>query len=280
MISAKYRQKEERRKVLKTSLNKLKKIDDPEASLCRSVLINNTMKKLQDEARNEKLQKQLLNYPLSYNKDNCRNLTTDIIKNDVQNTNLSEIQSLLSGDFDNQDSRQTEATDNDCAENVGINNVVEDTLGSNNANFGSNCESSVPDTTESRSRVTSRKRSFSDLDECNAQDVLSHFYVPPTPMLLTGIDDLEDVKVTDDLPKRIKMNSEEQASDPKIIFHVDSALSNYSAENSTNKSVPTQRLRHFSQTESDSNPYGCGHAFMFGEFRNNTYQNLIASLES
>lgn len=44
MISAKYRLKEERRKVLKISVNKLKKIEDPESSLRRSVLINNTEK--------------------------------------------------------------------------------------------------------------------------------------------------------------------------------------------------------------------------------------------
>lgn len=64
MISAKYRLKEERRKVLKISINKLKKIEDPESSLRRSVLINNTMKRLQKEAREEKLQKQQLHsYP-------------------------------------------------------------------------------------------------------------------------------------------------------------------------------------------------------------------------
>jgi len=64
MISAKYRLKEERRKVLKISVNKLKKIEDPESSLRRSVLINNTMKRLQKEAREEKSQKQQLHtYP-------------------------------------------------------------------------------------------------------------------------------------------------------------------------------------------------------------------------
>jgi len=54
MISAKYRLKEERRKVLKISVNKMKKIDDAESSLCRSVLINNTVKRLQAETRDER----------------------------------------------------------------------------------------------------------------------------------------------------------------------------------------------------------------------------------
>ncbi|XP_076360481.1 uncharacterized protein LOC143252366 [Tachypleus tridentatus] len=48
------RWKDERRKVLKLSMNKLRRIKDPEASLCRSVLINNTVKHLQQEIREEK----------------------------------------------------------------------------------------------------------------------------------------------------------------------------------------------------------------------------------
>lgn len=49
MISPKYRQREERRKMLKISAGKLSRIDDPEASLCRSVLINNTLRRLRKE---------------------------------------------------------------------------------------------------------------------------------------------------------------------------------------------------------------------------------------
>ncbi|XP_013778148.1 uncharacterized protein LOC106462743 [Limulus polyphemus] len=48
------RWKDERRKVLKLSMNKLRRIKDPEGSLCRSVLINNTVKCLQKEIREEK----------------------------------------------------------------------------------------------------------------------------------------------------------------------------------------------------------------------------------
>ena len=48
-----YRFKEERKKVLKMSVRKLKQIEDPETFLCRSVLINNTMKRIQTEIREE-----------------------------------------------------------------------------------------------------------------------------------------------------------------------------------------------------------------------------------
>lgn len=51
MISAKYRLKEERRRMLKMSVNKLRRIEDPESSLRRSVLINNTVRRLQREQR-------------------------------------------------------------------------------------------------------------------------------------------------------------------------------------------------------------------------------------
>lgn len=46
--------KEERRKVLKMTVQKLKRIEDPEHFLRRSVLINNTLKKVQKEIRDEK----------------------------------------------------------------------------------------------------------------------------------------------------------------------------------------------------------------------------------
>ncbi|XP_020291999.1 uncharacterized protein LOC109858798 isoform X2 [Pseudomyrmex gracilis] len=49
MISAKYRAREERRRLLKISAGKLRKIEDPETSLCRSVLINNAVRRLQRE---------------------------------------------------------------------------------------------------------------------------------------------------------------------------------------------------------------------------------------
>ena len=52
-----YRFKEERKKVLKMSVRKLKQIEDPETFLCRSVLINNTMKRIQAEIRDEKSNK-------------------------------------------------------------------------------------------------------------------------------------------------------------------------------------------------------------------------------
>ncbi|XP_025103939.1 uncharacterized protein LOC112570005 isoform X2 [Pomacea canaliculata] len=47
--------KEERRRILKLSIHKMRAVEDPEHFLRRSVLINNTMKRLQRELREEKL---------------------------------------------------------------------------------------------------------------------------------------------------------------------------------------------------------------------------------
>ncbi|XP_014665583.1 PREDICTED: putative uncharacterized protein DDB_G0271606 isoform X2 [Priapulus caudatus] len=48
--------REERKQVLKMSIGKLRQIDDPEVFLRRSVLIHNTMQKLQREVKEEKQQ--------------------------------------------------------------------------------------------------------------------------------------------------------------------------------------------------------------------------------
>lgn len=46
--------RDEKKKILKLSLKKLRKLDDPETFLRRAVLVNNTMKKIQSELREEK----------------------------------------------------------------------------------------------------------------------------------------------------------------------------------------------------------------------------------
>lgn len=56
-FGSKIRFKDERKKVLKVSVRKLKDIDDPEVFLRRSVLINNTTRRLQTEIRAEKVAK-------------------------------------------------------------------------------------------------------------------------------------------------------------------------------------------------------------------------------
>lgn len=54
MWNSRQRWKDERKKVMKMSVTKLAEIDDPELCLLRSVLINNTIKKLHNDIKNER----------------------------------------------------------------------------------------------------------------------------------------------------------------------------------------------------------------------------------
>ncbi|XP_030745878.1 uncharacterized protein LOC115874743 [Sitophilus oryzae] len=242
MISAKYKQKEERRKVLKISLNKLKKIDDPEVSLCRSVLINNTMKRLQQETRDEKLQKQQLNYPRCYNNDSFINIKSEFLKNEKP---------------------PPPAVETVVSSSAPIEDLVIET------DFHAKLEEEINHATQhqsSNASETSRKRQFDDLDDCDVQDVLSQFYLPPTPRMLTALDEDEDVDVVteDPLIKRLKLE-ETPPSTPS-----------YSINNNLTARYTSATCLDSSETSS----FSCGHASMFGELQSSVYQSLITSLET
>ncbi|XP_021919287.1 uncharacterized protein LOC110829644 [Zootermopsis nevadensis] len=266
MISAKYRLKEERRKVLKISIGKLKKIEDPESSLWRSVLINNTMKRLQKEARDEKLQKQQLqSYPTRCyasstlatsaftmkddsledassassicstrtSLDEMPSITSPAIHdlpspltNDVDKENTSPFSpSLLSSSpmspvstptFENASSKPDSGHEDfvkspdagqrlaasDCLCDETMSDLVDDVAGTTELPAITGMETCDPSSSNRCSGTfTSRKRPFDEVEDCDVQDVLSQFYMPPTPRMLTSIDDTddedEDVNVVD-----------------------------------------------------------------------------------
>lgn len=273
MISAKYRQKEERRKVLKISMNKLKKIEDPEAWLCRSVLINNTLKRLQQEAKEEKLQKQQLHYPRS-----CENqdlLKSDYTKNEqIKPMEIRDNVIELEKDFDRKLAEEIEIVKAKSLEVLGnfeesINCLDTTLLSSTN--------------TTNNDRFSSRKRSFDDIDDCDVQDVLSQFYIPPTPRMLTCIDEDDDINVTSDDPPPKRIKSEEccDSSYTKETFcdvTVDKSCDDFSSLYNNNNISNDSRLRY--NQNDDLNSFSCGQASMFSEVQNNVYHNLIASLET
>lgn len=334
MISAKYRQKEERRKVLKISINKLKKIEDPEASLCRSVLINNTMKRLQKEARDEKLAKQQLNYPRCYENDNFLNLKSEFIKNELKSSNQNtfdepqeKIMESLKVDFVDFDTGKI--TEELSAKNLEVlNGLVEENL-KDLENFNDSTTTTTTTTTTNNvsadninvddnngDRFTSRKRSYDDVDDCDVQAVLSQFYMPPTPRMLTCIDDDEEVNVTDDQPE-VKRARTDVILDSNQIQCLDEALSEtlsntvqynstttdicssdtfnqrlndnmdvdkkeeFSVKNFINNNIPDaeSRLRYNTQADNDT-AYSCGHSSIFNDLQTNVFHNLIASLET
>lgn len=300
MISAKYRQKEERRKVLKISINKLKKIEDPEASLCRSVLINNTMKRLQKEARDEKIQKQQLNYPRCYDNDNFLNIKSEFIKNEIKGSPSfddhpqdftstdAKIMDSLKADFAIE-SELDNALNSESVKNMEVlNGLVEENFSKLTEGFVT-VDSGV---VSNNSSVESRKRGFDEVDDCDVQDVLSQFYMPPTPRLLTCIDDDEDVNVVDDepVPKRAKTDTFdapkiEQFSanyEPQRVVRNHHEDYRVSYMNNNNMSETDSRLRYLcpSQSMETENAYSCGHASMFNDLQSNVFHSLIASLET
>ncbi|XP_043503058.1 uncharacterized protein LOC122524717 isoform X2 [Polistes fuscatus] len=140
MISAKYRAREERRRLLKISAGKLRRIEDPEASLCRSVLINNAVRRLQRENRDEK----------------TRNYGLPVVTYLNDSTKENNISSNLIVDDDNS-SRKRLADD---IRNDGL---------------------------------STKRQRHDDLDL--QDDVFSDFYIlPPTPRLLSHIDDVHDAE--------------------------------------------------------------------------------------
>lgn len=273
MISAKYRQKEERRKVLKISINKLKKIEDPESSLRRSVLINNTMRKLQRETREEKLGKQQ-----SLSAFRCFN--SDFLKED-ENTieplspatplrtaeQLVDITNLPETNLSNSPSPKSAVKS------------VEDCLG---------CDETMPelmDTVLSEDEIPSnrcasgRKRSFDEVDDSDVQDVLSQFYMPPTPRMLTSIDEDEDedVNVVDvDTPEKRPRLEEPSAADRLRAQPQD-------AHNELERRVAMATSasdRDRCNARLNESSFSCGHSSIFNELQSVVYHSLIASLET
>ncbi|KAJ8930470.1 hypothetical protein NQ314_016725 [Rhamnusium bicolor] len=164
-----------------------------------------------------------------------------------------------------------------------LGNLVEENLKALNTTF--NSENPTTGTTDNNDRLSSRKRSFDDMEDCDVQDVLSQFYMPPTPMMLTCIDDDEDVNVVDDQPsakrERVEVSPvEEQCNSYSVTTEMDKISCNF-----LNKSIsaPESRLRYLNNNQNmdtDSNSYSCGHASMLNELQSNVYHNLIASLET
>ncbi|KAL1506384.1 hypothetical protein ABEB36_005757 [Hypothenemus hampei] len=265
MISAKYKQKEERRKVLKISLNKLKKIDDPEANLCRSVLINNTMKRLQQETRDEKLQKQQLSYPRCYSNDNYLNIRTEFLKNEkpvddvttsfMSNERIEDL--VIESDFHTK--------------------LEEEITGISSLNVLVSDSFQVSAEKEDSSSSASKKRPFEEVvDDCDMQDVLSQFYMPPTPRMLTAIDDDDDVNVvdTDPLAKRLKLEETTSTNNDPLADYTKTVTS------FINNNIPTTRFSNSCIVDTDTSSFSCGQASMFGELQTNVYHSLIASLET
>ncbi|XP_050307802.1 uncharacterized protein LOC126744433 isoform X2 [Anthonomus grandis grandis] len=264
MISAKYKQKEERRKILKISMNKLKKIEDPEGNLCRSVLINNTMQKLQQETREEKWQKQQFNYPRCYGNNSYLSINPEILRNDKA---IDEVVANL---------------DKDVKIDAGFQKRLEEEIYS--AALGDEYDSPPSARSPEETPNQSNKRSYEDtLDDCDVHDVLSQFYMPPTPRMLTGIDEDDDGNVVNDpLVKRLKLEEEQKKITSASLAEYTSNVTNFIYNNNNNNTCRfSGGARAMDSDSSTASSYSsCGQASMFGEIQTSVYHSLITSLET
>ncbi|XP_049768703.1 uncharacterized protein LOC126106459 [Schistocerca cancellata] len=208
MISAKYRLKEERRKVLKISIGKLKKIEDPESSLRRSVLINNTVKRLQKEAREEKMMKQqvLYNTTSSCFLDDPDPVTASVPTATTTTTPHAD-GSFCRVTSDNRCRGPTVTPASPAA--VGSVTTVPSPSGVDPSSASITSVGSVSGTSATVP-TDSRKRPLLEDDCC---DVLSQFYMPPTPRMLTSIDDEDE---DDDVVVNVWWTSSHRRQTPRL----------------------------------------------------------------
>merc|ERR1712025_1541865 len=112
----KYRHKEEKKKMLKMSFKKLQKMEDPESLLCKAVLINNTLKYLQNKGAT--VNNNYTEYKEDINNDrtemiNCRITDSDTSKEytNMETTNEMKNNDLIDNFENNNNEENKEKTD-------------------------------------------------------------------------------------------------------------------------------------------------------------------------
>ncbi|KAJ6634720.1 hypothetical protein Bhyg_13299 [Pseudolycoriella hygida] len=179
MMSAKFRLREERKRILQLCAHKLERIKDSETNLRRSVCINNTYSRLTDEVRREKQSRYLANLPKSET-TNSSNYFSDNTNNQNNEKPMKQRRSSSYLDTD------LETLDREL-------NDLDDTMPT---------DEEIIQGAEQLEKAISRKRSRSENDENDrlVREALSQFYLP-SPRLLSGIDDCPAVP-----DKRYKTN--------------------------------------------------------------------------
>lgn len=180
MISAKLRAKEERKKVIQICTEKLEKIKDPDRNLRRSVCINNTYFKLQDEVRMEKQMKHAPNArlrpPSSEQKQRLLDKALESIDREL---------SAIGANMPSLEHELLPQPPSPSPASLSMDVSYSDRVSSDAYSIGT---------------CRSRKRSFGDMEDCDVHEVLSQFYMPPTPRLISAID---DDAILDDVPSPI-----------------------------------------------------------------------------
>lgn len=196
---------------MKLSLNKVKRIEDPESFLRRSVLINNTIKRLQREVREEKMMRHGGNgggylSRLSLHSSFRKSFTSSSKLNEI---NLCASEDLIDDDIPLSPPSPTIIPSLPCISTTSTSftstspssttcHQLVDPLSNNNNNVANSSDNNSSSTSgllngsnNNNNSTNSRKRMLSDdsEDDCDVDAVLSQIYIPPTPCIISNIDD-------------------------------------------------------------------------------------------
>ena len=209
--STKYKFKEERKRILKLSVKKLRSIEDPEAFLSKSVLINNTLKRLQTEVREEKAERKKaenLSYSPSpysfYSVEKAYREEMERLDNNGKDSNTSSLANpaaISDAPYDRQ-YKNDAMEDHEMYE---ADHETEDDDRTSTASSSSESSSSEDEDLTEDHAIKDDTKNVSDHIEVNdtltssevssvEDDLLSEVYMPtpsmpPPPQLIGGIDD-------------------------------------------------------------------------------------------
>lgn len=170
----KYKRKEERKKILKMCVKKLRSIDDPETFLCRSVLINNTLKQIQAFHKAKEASKHA-HHQMEWERE------------------VNEREGNTDGDNEESDSPTTSDTDEPYEQNL--------------TNLTNHSEHHQDTTTDNIRIHTEQHQAHQhtslpthsqiiDQNEYNAEDILSDILMPPP--LTPRLEDITDCRIDTD----------------------------------------------------------------------------------
>lgn len=246
--SPRLRLRDERKRVLKLSLAKLRRIDDAESCLRRSVLLNNTLRRLQRDARDEK------------NQSECR-LHHPAVRLE-QPDNIQENRSLTCDEL----------------------------------------PVSSADETAKAASIKRRRTSADITDELGATDScgvaglnFSDLYLPPTPRMISSLEEEEETAEAWQCVKKPKMSNAISGSDVRnrpalrpcnsLSSQVTSSATSTNQNNSPILTGYTScsglsLITSNSSASAQQSTYSCGQSSLFGELQSVVFHSLITSLES
>lgn len=326
--SPRLRLRDERKRVLKLSLAKLRRIDDAESCLRRSVLLNNTLRRLQRDARDEKSGGgQTNNHVISSAGENdcssrlhqqhpaVRLSSSSEEDNNNHQAELQTMRSLLS--CDELPLLNSGLTGGDLS-------MVENGGSQSRAQAGSikrrRTSSDVTADDLAASLAAAGSSSSSSLDSSCGGLNFGDLYLPPTPRMISSLEDEEEAAEAWQCVKRPKISSNSTAGSdvsgrnrpalrpcnslPSLTTTTSSssttATSSSSSSNQNNSpiltgytSCLTSGLSLINGSNSSSSAaaaaaaaaaqqstYSCGQSSLFGELQSVVFHSLITSLES